>query len=203
MNRELLLLVDALAREKNVAKEIVFTALESALASATKKRFPMEIDARVSIDRETGDYDSFRRWTVVPDEDHEEPAYQIAITDGGERGGDLKLGDVLEWPIEPVEIGRIRAQAADELHLGAEPAAAARTRRDNQFVDIGIALDDRRRGRLDEVRDVGLWKAPPDRSNGRRREDDVPDLPQADQQDLQSSIVASSMSITGMSSLIG
>jgi N utilization substance protein A len=66
MNRELLLLVDALAREKNVAKEIVFTALESALASATKKRFTEEIDARVSIDRETGDYDSFRRWTVVP-----------------------------------------------------------------------------------------------------------------------------------------
>jgi N utilization substance protein A len=85
MNRELLLLVDALSREKNVAKEIVFTALESALASATKKRFPNEIDARVSIDRETGDYESFRRWTVVPDEDHEEPAYQLAITDAVER----------------------------------------------------------------------------------------------------------------------
>src|SRR3989442_1510979 len=60
MNRELLLLVDALAREKNVPKEIVFTALESALASATKKRFSQDIDARVSIDRETGDYESFR-----------------------------------------------------------------------------------------------------------------------------------------------
>ncbi len=71
MNRELLLLVDALAREKNVPKEIVFVALESALASATKKRFPnLEVDARVSIDRETGDYDAFRRWTVVPDEEH-------------------------------------------------------------------------------------------------------------------------------------
>ncbi len=101
------------------------------------------------------------------------------------------------------DVVRRRAQAADELHLGAEPADAARTRRDNQLVDIGIVLDDRRRGRLDEVCDVGLWKAPPDRSNGRRREDDVPDLPQPDQQDLQSSIVASSMSITGMSSLIG
>ena len=81
MNRELLLLVDALAREKNVPKDIVFVALESALASATKKRFQQEIDARVSIDRETGDYESFRRWTVVPDEEHEEPAHQIAITD--------------------------------------------------------------------------------------------------------------------------
>ena len=79
MNRELLLLVDALSREKNVPKEIVFTALEAALASATKKKYADNIDARVSIDRETGDYETFRRWTVVPDEEHEEPARQIAI----------------------------------------------------------------------------------------------------------------------------
>src|SRR5512137_3091921 len=98
MNRELLLLVDALAREKNVPKDIVFTALESALASATKKRFHEEVDVRVAIDRETGDYETFRRWTVVPDEEHEEPARQIAITDAGERGPDLQLGDVVEEP---------------------------------------------------------------------------------------------------------
>ena len=97
MNRDLLQLVDALSREKNVPKEIVFQALESALASATKKRFPKEeIDARVSIDRESGDYDSFRRWTVVPDEEHEEPAYQIAITDAAEREPPLALGDVVD-----------------------------------------------------------------------------------------------------------
>ena len=117
MNRELLLLVDALAREKNVAKEIVFTALESALASATKKRFTDEIDARVSFDRETGDYDSFRRWTVVPDEEHEAPAYQIAITDAAARDPALKLGDVIEEPLEPVEFGRIGAQAAKQVIL--------------------------------------------------------------------------------------
>src|SRR5664279_1381845 len=118
MNRELLLLVDALAREKNVPKEIVFTALESALASATKKRFTtQEIDARVSIDRETGDYDSFRRWTVVPDEEHEEPAHQLAITDAVERDPNLKLGDVVEEPLEPVEFGRIGAQAAKQVIL--------------------------------------------------------------------------------------
>src|SRR6478752_1563333 len=118
MNRELLLLVDALAREKNVPKEIVFVALESALASATKKRFPsQEIDARVSIDRETGDYDAFRRWTVVPDEDHEEPAHQLAITDAAERDPELKLGDVVEEPLEPVEFGRIGAQAAKQVIL--------------------------------------------------------------------------------------
>src|SRR5512134_2573869 len=118
MNRELLLLVDALAREKNVPKDIVFTALESALASATKKRFPNEeIDARVSINRETGDYDSFRRWTIVPDEEHEEPSHQIAITDALERDPELKLGDVVEEPLEPVEFGRIGAQAAKQVIL--------------------------------------------------------------------------------------
>jgi len=115
MNRELLLLVDALAREKNVPKDIVFMALESALASATKKRFTQDIDARVSIDRETGDYESFRRWTVVPDEEHEEPAHQIAITDAAERDPELEIGDVVEEPLEPVDFGRIGAQAAKQV----------------------------------------------------------------------------------------
>ena len=68
MSREILLLVDALAREKNVDKDIVFGALELALASATKKRFNEDVDVRVEIDRDTGDYRSFRRWQVVPDE---------------------------------------------------------------------------------------------------------------------------------------
>ena len=117
MNRELLLLVDALSREKNVPKEIVFTALEAALASATKKKYADNIDARVEIDRETGDYETFRRWTVVPDEEHEEPAHQIAITDAAERDPALALGDVVEEPLEPVEFGRIGAQAAKQVIL--------------------------------------------------------------------------------------
>ncbi len=117
MNRELLLLVDALSREKNVPKEIVFTALEAALASATKKKYADNIDARVSINRETGDYDSFRRWTVVPDEEHEEPAHQIAITDAALRDPVLEMGDVVEEPLEPVEFGRIGAQAAKQVIL--------------------------------------------------------------------------------------
>ena len=73
MSREILLLVDALAREKNVDKDIVFGALELALASATKKRFNEDVDVRVEIDRNTGDYNSFRRWQVVPDEEFEAP----------------------------------------------------------------------------------------------------------------------------------
>src|SRR5437899_12913263 len=115
MNRELLLLVDALAREKNVPKEIVFQALEAALASATKKKYADNIDARVSIDRETGDYESFRRWTAVPDEGHERPAHQSAIPDAAERAPALELGDIVEEPLEPGEHGRHAAQAASEV----------------------------------------------------------------------------------------
>ena len=115
--KEVLLLVDALSREKNVPKETVFAALEMALASATKKRFADDVDVRVAIDRETGDYDAFRRWTVVPDEEHEEPSRQIAITDAPEHGENLQLGDVIEEPLEPATFGRIGAQAAKQVIL--------------------------------------------------------------------------------------
>ena len=109
--------MDALSREKNVPKDIVFTALEAALASATKKKYADDIEARVEIDRETGDYKSFRRWTVVPDEEHEEPARQIAITDAQAMDPPLEMGEVVEEPLEPVEFGRIGAQAAKQVIL--------------------------------------------------------------------------------------
>lgn len=117
MSRELLLLVDALAREKNVEKDIVFGALELALASATKKRFDEEVDVRVSIDRATGAYDTFRRWEVVSEEDFYDPAYQVlqeraAITKPG-----IALGEFVEEELEPVEFGRIGAQAAKQVIL--------------------------------------------------------------------------------------
>jgi len=115
--KEVLLLVDALSREKNVPKETVFAALEMALASATKKRFADDVDVRISIDRETGEYDAFRRWTVVPDEEHEEPSRQIAITDAPERGENLALGDIVEEPLDTVPFGRIGAQAAKQVIL--------------------------------------------------------------------------------------
>jgi hypothetical protein len=73
MSRELLLLVDALAREKNVNKDVVFGALEQAIGSATKKRFSEDVEVRVAIDRNTGEYESFRRWQVVPDDAVEFP----------------------------------------------------------------------------------------------------------------------------------
>ena len=122
MSREILLLVDALAREKSVPRETIFTALEQALASATKRRFTDkflqdEADVRVEIDRLTGEYKGFRQWVVVPDEEHEEPARQIAITDAPERGEGLQLGDVIEEPLEPVDFGRIGAQTAKQVIL--------------------------------------------------------------------------------------
>jgi N utilization substance protein A len=117
MSREILLLVDALAREKNVDKEVVFGALELALASATKKLHEGDIDVRVEIDRETGEYHSFRRWEVVEDLDHEEPSRQLAITDVNERNLSLQIGEAYEEPLDAIEFGRIGAQTAKQVIL--------------------------------------------------------------------------------------
>ena len=117
MRSEMLMLVDALAREKNVAKDIVFESLELALASATKKRFSEDADARVHIDRETGDYESFRRWQVVLDEEIEEPARQLTLEQARERVPDIELEGYVEEPLEPIEFGRIGAQAAKQVIL--------------------------------------------------------------------------------------
>ncbi|AQR64567.1 transcription termination/antitermination protein NusA [Aquaspirillum sp. LM1] len=118
MSREILLLVDALAREKNVSKEIVFGALELALASATKKKCNQEdIDVRVEIDRNTGEYHSFRRWQIVEDNDHEYPSRQIAVSDLDERHAGLELEDFYEEPMEAIEFGRIGAQTAKQVIL--------------------------------------------------------------------------------------
>lgn len=117
MSREILLLVDALAREKNVDKDIVFAALESALASATKKRIHDESDVRVAIDRETGDYESFRRWVVMPDEDVTNDEAEMGIIDARDEDPEIELGDYIEEPLEPIEFGRVGAQAAKQVIL--------------------------------------------------------------------------------------
>ncbi|OIQ94149.1 hypothetical protein GALL_238780 [mine drainage metagenome] len=116
MSREVLLLVDALAREKNVDKEIVFGALESALASATKKRFSdEEADVRVSIDRQTGEYESFRRWQVMDDETFETPELHIKLEEAQKRQPDIQLEEFIEEPLENIDFGRIGAQAAKQV----------------------------------------------------------------------------------------
>lgn len=117
MSREMLLLVDALAREKNVAKEIVFGALEMALASATKKQIHDEADVRVTIDRNTGSYESFRRWHVVPDEAYVNEFMEVPLSDAQKDDADVVSGDYLEEPLEPIDFGRIGAQAAKQVIL--------------------------------------------------------------------------------------
>lgn len=139
MSREILLLVDALAREKAVEKEIVFTALELALASATKKRFQEDIETRVSIDRTTGDHQSFRRWLVVEDGAVEDPARQISLSDAAETDADIQIGSFLEKPLEPIEFGRIGAQAAKQV-IFQKIRNAEREQTLNDFLERGDYL---------------------------------------------------------------
>ncbi len=115
--RELLLMVDALAREKNVARDVVFGALESALASATKKRYKDEVDVRVAIDRTNGEYETFRRWLVVPDGELEDHDLQIIHSEARKQIPDIQIADYIEEELEPVEFGRIGAQAAKQVIL--------------------------------------------------------------------------------------
>jgi len=117
MSRDLLMQADALAREKNVDKDVVFAALEFALASATKKKYSDDIDVRVAIDRASGDYSPFRRWQVVEDSAVEFPERQIGLSEAQQRDPNLKLEDFIEEPLEPVEFGRIGAQAAKQVIL--------------------------------------------------------------------------------------
>ena len=117
MSRELLLLVDALSREKNVQKDIVFTALELALASATKKNTNEEADVRVEVDRESGEFEAFRRWLVVEDDQVENPEQQIGLSEARKQIEDISLEDFIEETLEPVDFGRIGAQAAKQVIL--------------------------------------------------------------------------------------
>ena len=119
MSREILLLVDALAREKNVPREIVFGALESALAAATKRLFDEEdVDIRVSVDRESGDYDAFRRWLVVPDEAGlQEPGHQVILSDARDQIADIEVDEYIEEQLPRQEFGRRFAQDTKQVIL--------------------------------------------------------------------------------------
>jgi transcription termination/antitermination protein NusA len=117
MNKEILMVVDVVSNEKGVAKDIIFEAIEAALASATKKRNREDIEARVAIDRETGDYDTFRCWEVI-DEDFaliEAPSRQVSLSDAREKDADIEPGQFIEEPMDSVEFGRIAAQAAKQV----------------------------------------------------------------------------------------
>ena len=117
MNKEILMVVDAVSNEKGVDKEVIFTAIEAALASATKKRHGGEIDARVEINRESGEYQTFRRWLVVDDEDEnfESPERQVLYARAQQLQPGIEVGEYIEEPIESEEFGRIAAQTAKQV----------------------------------------------------------------------------------------
>src|SRR6218665_1892614 len=118
MNRELLMLVDAISREKSVERDVVFGAVEAALASATKKLYGGEVDIRVSVDRDSGEYETFRRWHVVPNEAGlQNPDSEILLFEAQEQIADIEVEDHIEEPVDSVPIGRIGAQAAKQVIL--------------------------------------------------------------------------------------
>jgi N utilization substance protein A len=116
MSREILTVVEIVSNEKGVGREAIFEALEEALVAATKKKFyehDDEVELRVLIDRKTGEYDTFRVWEVVSDEDHEMPACQDALSDLDPN--EWKLGDIRQEQIPSIEFGRIAAQIAKQV----------------------------------------------------------------------------------------
>jgi N utilization substance protein A len=118
MNRELLMLVEAISREKNVERDVVFGAVEAALAQATKKLYEGDVDIRVAIDRDTGNYETFRRWHVVPDEAGLQlPDQEILLFEAKEQIPDIEVDEYIEESVESVPIGRIGAMAAKQVIL--------------------------------------------------------------------------------------
>ena len=118
MNREMLMLIDAISREKNVERDVVLGAVELALASATKKLYKGDVDIRVAMNPDDGSYETFRRWLVVPDEAGlQNPDAEELLTDARDELADIEEGDFIEKPVESVPIGRIGAMAAKQVIL--------------------------------------------------------------------------------------
>ncbi|AXQ49779.1 transcription termination factor NusA [Pseudomonas vlassakiae] len=115
MSKEVLLVVESVSNEKGVPPGVIFEALEVALATATKKRFEDEVDLRVEINRHTGSYETFRRWTVVDENDLDDPAIETWLDKIKDTHPEAKVGDVIEEKIESIEFGRIAAQTAKQV----------------------------------------------------------------------------------------
>jgi N utilization substance protein A len=191
MNKEILLVAEAVSNEKGVPRDIIFEAIEQALATAAKKRYDEEADVRVLIDRVTGDYETFRRWNVVADDQMALLGTEFTLEEAHEKNPELKAGDVYEELVENVEFGRIAAQTAKQVIVQkvreAERAQVVdeyrdrvgdlvngtvkKVTRDNIFVDLGnnaeaVMPRDQLVGREvfrvgDRVRAI-LWKVDPD-----------------------------------------
>ena len=115
MSKEVLLVVESVSNEKGVPASVIFEALELALATATKKRFEDEVDLRVEINRHTGAYETFRRWTVVEEDDLDDPAIETWPSKVAQTHPGAQVGDVVEEKIESIEFGRIAAQTAKQV----------------------------------------------------------------------------------------
>ena len=116
MNKEILLVVDAVSNEKAVPREKIFQALETALATATKKKYEGEIEVRVEIDRKTGDYDTYRRWVVIADQAAmENPYAEITLEAAQIEQPDIQIGEYVEDQIESVTFDRITTQTAKQV----------------------------------------------------------------------------------------
>lgn len=115
MSKEILLVADAVSHERGVDKEMIFQALEQALATATKKRYDEDAEVEVSIDRHTGEYTTVRRWAVMPDDVLAELGTQFTIQEAHEKDASLKAGDIYEEVIDNVGFGRIAAQIAKQV----------------------------------------------------------------------------------------
>ena len=116
MSKEILLVVEAVSNEKGVPAEIIFEALELALATATKRRYEEEVELRVSMDKETGEYETFRRWEIMPDDEELEfPAAQMVLAEAKEKDASLEIGSFYEIPVESVDYGRIGAQTSKQV----------------------------------------------------------------------------------------
>jgi N utilization substance protein A len=115
MSKEILLVVDAVSNEKGVDKSIIFEAIESALATATKKRYPNDVDIRVSIDNDTGDYETFRRWVVVEDDALDALEREITISAAQIDEPEINVGDFVEDQVDSIVFGRIAAQTAKQV----------------------------------------------------------------------------------------
>ena len=117
MSKEILLVVEAVSNEKGVSADIIFEALELALATATKKRYEEEeVELRVAMDKETGEYETFRRWEVVPDDvEIEFSEAQLTLTEAKEKDAALEIGSFYEIPVESMEYGRIGAQTSKQV----------------------------------------------------------------------------------------
>ena len=116
MSKEILMVADAVSNEKGVSRSVIFEAIESALATATKKLYDdKEIECRVSVNRDTGDYETFRVWTVVDEEEYLEEGFQLTLEQANGKDRSLVIGDTWEEKIDNLEFGRIAAQTAKQV----------------------------------------------------------------------------------------